>query len=264
MPAEGYLGFPIGNLVVPGNERLTLPGDTVVVPIHEVEKPLRNLFEKMPAMCAMIMPTRRGESPRRTMDRALTALKLFKMGFVAADCLMSNEGSPKADFLPHYRNYHSRDRYILSEPELSRFLKWWQIGVELSPTDFCVYRYHLADFRPFSQDRFVDQVECLEYLLVPDSGGGEISYKFRTRGAILFGEGDSERDRIHGQLKNLYNIRSSIVHGQQTKVRDWNSEINSAREFARRALVHFAELGLVEKSEGRRKYLVRMSLSGTP
>lgn len=62
----------------------------------------------------------------------------------------------------------------------------------------------------------MDYVESLEHLLVPDSGDGEIGYKFRTGETLILGrEKDSkDRNRVYNNLKTAYEFRSAIVHGE--------------------------------------------------
>ncbi|MBK9321386.1 MAG: hypothetical protein IPM97_00250 [Bdellovibrionaceae bacterium] len=67
------------------------------------------------------------------------------------------------------------------------------------------------DIKP--HNRFIDLVTILEMLFVPDGKSGEISYKLRMRGScILSEEMGTARAAVADRLKNIYNLRSRIVH----------------------------------------------------
>jgi hypothetical protein len=69
-------------------------------------------------------------------------------------------------------------------------------------------------------DKLTDLAIGLESLLVPDSATGEISFKFRIRGAALLPDRfGSPHDRIR-LMKKLYNARCDIVHGNSSRTSD--------------------------------------------
>ncbi len=89
-------------------------------------------------------------------------------------------------------------------------------------------RFRAAAGREVIDDKLTDLAIALEGLLVPDSATGEISFKFRVRGAALlpahFG---TPRDRMK-LMNKLYRARCNIVHG------------NSSRDSDRLRLMHRA------------------------
>lgn len=54
-------------------------------------------------------------------------------------------------------------------------------------------------------------IEALEFLLVPDSSEGELAFKFRMRGTLLFSVGKSieEKERVYELLRDVYDLRSA-------------------------------------------------------
>ena len=65
-------------------------------------------------------------------------------------------------------------------------------------------------------DKITDLAIGLESLLTPDSATGEISFKFRIRGAALLPDRfGSPNDRMK-LMKKLYNARCDIVHGNSS------------------------------------------------
>jgi len=89
-----------------------------------------------------------------------------------------------------------------------------------------------AALRRFSQmpdrvgieDRLIDAVIALESILSPEKAE-EISYRFRLRGAWLLGRADrAARDSWQGRLKDLYDLRSDLVHGNAKKLKNIKPE----------------------------------------
>jgi len=62
-------------------------------------------------------------------------------------------------------------------------------------------------------DKIVDYAIGLEALLLCDSKQDELSYRFRMRGAMVLAEVGEDRHQAFQNLKDLYNARSTIVHG---------------------------------------------------
>ncbi len=212
------------------------------------------------------MDSREGEIPRRTLDRVLTVFKLFKDSLVLSKIVVIGT---KIDYLPHYTHWIDQDRgvplYHLSKNEEPEFCKFWEGYIEINPINFAVSRFNLADYRAYSTDRFVDYVESLEYLFVPDSGEGEISYKFRIRGTLILGidKSSKKRRRIFDNLKEAYSLRSAIVHGNQKKIdkylrnRTWEDVIKPIRCYAREAIKYFYREGCLDNSDDRKKLIER-------
>jgi hypothetical protein len=77
-------------------------------------------------------------------------------------------------------------------------------------------RFRAAAGREVVDDKITDLAIALESLLTPDSSTGEISYKFRMRGAALLPDRfGSPCDRI-SLMKSLYSARCEIVHGNSS------------------------------------------------
>ena len=268
------LTVPLEKLWLKKLPRLDI-GDTRIIPwkdlpgnIQEVIEARAKTFGGLDSIVfpfVLEMPARDDELPRRTLDRALTVFKLFKDDLVLANLIF--DGVKLADYLPHYVHWRDRDRdlkqYQLDENEASDFANFWRKFIELPPGNFAVYRFHLADYRAYSRDRLTDYVESLEYLLVPDSGEGEIGYKFRSRGCLLFGKDaySTKRKAIYDELKELYELRSAIVHGDSTResklVPDnvWENRLRSLRHYNREAIKFFFRKGCLDDSDRRRELL---------
>lgn len=66
------------------------------------------------------------------------------------------------------------------------------------------------------EDVLLQYMFSLEGLLVPD-GGDSIAYKISTRGAVVVGGNDAEREEIRSFLKQVYDARSKLAHGDEPK-----------------------------------------------
>ena len=68
--------------------------------------------------------------------------------------------------------------------------------------------------RTRDDDRIVDYAIGLEALLLKgDKEQGELSYRFRLRGAMVLAETGEDRHKAFQDLKDFYDARSAIVHG---------------------------------------------------
>jgi hypothetical protein len=261
------LTIPLHNLKLEPPIRLDL-GDSTIIPWKDASGDLlgailRTTGEECPFL--LQMPPREGEQPRRTLDRALTVFKLFKDSIVLSRCVF--QGTDLIDDLPHYIHWQDPDRGVplfhLDEHEKTMFASFWKEFIETNPGNFAVHRFHLADYRAYSADRFVDYVESLEYLLVPDSGEGEIGYKFRSRGVLILGADKKpvERAELYSQLRDAYDMRSAIVHGNENKQKDlrkdktWEEILGPVRCHDRQAIRFFFRAGCLGDADRRREML---------
>ena len=94
------------------------------------------------------------------------------------------------------------DRYSLVEPR--------------SPQDLALHRYLSGTARPTHADAVLDYAIALEALLLPydrNARHSDLSYRFRVHGAYYLSTDPSGRKRTAEQLRELYDLRSRLVHG---------------------------------------------------
>ncbi len=220
------------------------------------------------------------ETRRRPLDRTLIVFKLFKDGLVKSNIVFTQQnGETRTGLWRHYLRWTHPDTtvpiYLLNQSEEQSFREFWREFASIDTGNFAVYRFHLADFRPYMRDRFADYVESLEYLLVPDSGEGEIGYKFRTRGALTLASPE-RREEVYQDLDDAYNLRSAVVHGISERegrilrkkggtdeINGWEEMIRLARDYDRQLIVLFFREKCYNDQDMRREYLVRKSLCTT-
>lgn len=216
------------------------------------------------------------ETTRRPLDRTLIIFKLFKDGLVKSNIVfIQHKGVTNNVLWRHYVRWTNPETsvpiYVLNRIEEPLFRAFWREFASIDSTNFAVYRFHLADFRPYVRDRFADYVESLEYLLVPDSGEGEIGYKFRTRGALTLSSPE-EREQVYEDLDDAYNLRSAVVHGVSereakilskkgdTEIKGWEEMIRLTRNYDRQLIALFFRERCYNNRDMRRKYLVQKSM----
>lgn len=213
-----------------------------------------------------------GSDLESTLDRVLVTFKLFKNTPLLAKGVL-RETNPPCMFQTHSYWTSKRDRprvprYRLKTSEEILFPAFWRKHIHIKPKNFAVYRFHLADFRPYLRDCLVDHVESLEYLLVPDSNEGGIGHKFRTRGCLILSDSmsPSVRKRTYERLRDEYAMRSALVHGDEkdvqkllpklAKSRKWKDALPPIRHQVRKAIRYFFQKKCLDNVE-KRKELVR-------
>jgi hypothetical protein len=268
------LTIPLRNLVRETEGAMNLDDDSQILAWKSLPLRTRELIGKSAQTeydYVLQTPARAGENARVTLDRALTVFKLFKDSLVLANLVFGADRL--LDQLPHYVHWLDKHRglpvFKLSKSEEVEFIRYWSEFIDVPPENFAVLRFHLADYRAYSRDRYVDYVESLEYLLVPDSDEGEIGYKFRSRGCLILGEnGDaSDRERIYKELREAYSLRSAILHGDVEKesktVRNgrWEDKLQPIRHYDRQAIRYFFRARCLSNSKKRRDLFERKLFS---
>lgn len=99
------------------------------------------------------------------------------------------------------------DRYLRMDGSLRR-------SVEVA-----LDRLNLARRRRSPSDQAIDSGICLEALLGDDSPQ-ELTYKLRLRAALLLGKTLPERREIRQAVRDLYDLRSKVVHGRARQLKD--------------------------------------------
>lgn len=101
---------------------------------------------------------------------------------------------------------------VATIPILTRF----SMRQPRSPKDLALHRFAAGIARQNDADAVLDFVIALEALLLPydpDARHGDLSYRFRVHGAMFIAEATDQRREVFRQLRNLYEMRSRLVHG---------------------------------------------------
>jgi len=97
--------------------------------------------------------------------------------------------------------------------------------------DVALDRLNLARRRRTPGDQAIDSGICLEALL-GDESPQELAYKLRLRAALLLGTTLDERKKIRQVVRDLYELRSKVVHGRAR----WPTDAVSDAQCAARGL----------------------------
>lgn len=155
------------------------------------------------------------EDYRQAFNKGIITLKLFKDEFILADFYQLPDrdlGVRIFYFIPWGRVIDRR--YSISLRDKRKLRRFWEDLQDIDTKNFAVSRFHLAEYRPKDNDRFLDYVLALEFLLVP-MVKTEIAYQFRLSGALCLGKHDNLSIQKRFELLNcIYDLRSRIVHGE--------------------------------------------------
>jgi hypothetical protein len=117
---------------------------------------------------------------------------------------------------------------VATIPILARF----NMRQPRSPKDLALHRFAAGIARQNDADAVLDFVIALEALLLPydpDARHGDLSYRFRIHGAMFIAEATDQRREVVRQLRDLYEMRSRLVHGGKYPN---SAEITDARSTA--------------------------------
>lgn len=152
------------------------------------------------------------------------ALRLFKEGRLVVGPGITELESPFAFSGTIWRPSEdstfgpTTEGYRLSHNEIRRFVRFWRDSRVVMESD----RHYLqlparrlvsGITRTRGEDALVDYVVALEALLGRRDERTELGYRFRTRGSVLLGARGSSRREHFRKLRQLYGLRSDIVHG---------------------------------------------------
>ena len=96
-----------------------------------------------------------------------------------------------------------------------------------------IRRLRTAGTRTQREDALVDYVVGLEDLLGKDNERTELSYRFRVRGSVVLSKQRNERRIYLRKLGDLYDMRSSIVHGRRISDEKLNTALPEAESALR-------------------------------
>lgn len=120
----------------------------------------------------------------------------------------------RGEFPPYQLSQGQFDAACETADRLGRF----NVDDPQNSRELALRRFNLGCGRDDVADALVEFVISLETLLLPydeQARRSEMSYRFRMHGAHFIAASRAERGIIHDQLRDLYDIRSRLVHGGQ-------------------------------------------------
>ncbi len=117
----------------------------------------------------------------------------------------------------HYSGFDYNVDYFLlfleeTVPDINNFIKlYFDRKDSISYLNMIVFNY-LASIKASPHLEFISLCICLESLVV---GANDISYRIRRNLAVLCGDKPYRSELIFKNVKNVYDLRSRIVHGSK-------------------------------------------------
>jgi hypothetical protein len=158
-------------------------------------------------------------------NKVITALRLFKSGSTGLNIIKTK---PLLD-MPimvcrtrsrlEYKRF-SGPQYLLSGKEVNEFRDFWsrfeKIDLEhYSSLNIAVERFNYAYERNRLEDKLIDYMIAFEALFSKKGETGEFRHKLSTRVSRLLKQNYEERKEIAKIMKEIYDKRSTIIHGER-------------------------------------------------
>lgn len=230
-------------------------------------------FERFAIECSITKPDPEPEpgfyinDGRACLEKVLTILRLFKeevVGFnliVQPLCPAPNYGMT-AQYLKHYQLWlleHFKDKYKILSNEImglqAFFTDFWSI--DFQKFTLAVDYFNKSYIEPYIRDSLLDLVICLENLYLRKEDPELKAYKLRLRASYVLGTKFEERTRVFQDVKEAYDLRSQIVHGDKIPDIDFNFFFK-IRGYARESIKKF----LKQPSLAEMKVLDEIVLKG--
>jgi hypothetical protein len=113
-----------------------------------------------------------------------------------------------------------------------------------SAKDMALHRFMSGLARTTDVDAVVDFTIALEALLLPGMSTGELNFRFKLHGAYYLAEEPSQRQGLAKRLRDIYDMRSRLVHGGKYPDADKIAAArNDACDLARRGLLRAVSEG---------------------
>ncbi|MDO9044724.1 MAG: HEPN domain-containing protein [Methanobacteriaceae archaeon] len=198
----------------------------------------------------------------------LRSMRLFKEGNICISyCFyyIFSEGKEiKLSPFPEMDSWIFIDPYILNKNEindLKKFVNDLNINFEEKSLKLAFENfensYELQNFNL----QFLSLINALEVLLKDSSVKSEITYRLSRNAAILLGTNNETSNEIDKQIKNLYDIRSYIVHSGEPKIKTgrkskkltedgFNNFLNQLRDYVMNSII---EMYFAIKNTGKNK-----------
>ena len=124
---------------------------------------------------------------------------------------------PKAEELFELESNLESENEIVRINEIRKLISESNI-MNNQRSQLLISRYFQIYDRKSTQDRILDEFIILESIYT-DSSKSEISFKLSLNIASFLGDNEDDFDEIYGFIKDIYTIRSAIVHGDEWKTK---------------------------------------------
>jgi len=181
-------------------------------------------------------------------EKVITIFRLFKderIGFNLIIQPLSEEQKygHTVRFRPHLRLWTSEkipEIYTVERSEIQSFISFFKDFYKISFTEFnlTIEYFNKSYIEPYTpRDSFLDLMIALENLFLKETHQ-ELSYKLSMRMAYILGVDKKDRINIFNFIKDAYNLRSKIVHGEKSDKLD-NQKLFELRKLAGKSIIYF-------------------------
>ena len=182
--------------------------------------------------------------------KAVTIFRLFKKEMIGYNLIVQplsevQEYGQTTRFLLHQRLWTSKKKpeiYKLEKNEIQPFISFFKdfYKILFSKFDLAIEYFNKSYIEPYTpRDSFLDLMITLENLFLKGTHQ-ELSYKLSMRMAYILGKDKKDRINIYRFIKDAYNLRSKIVHGEKSDKLD-NQKFLELRELTRKSIIYFLE-----------------------
>lgn len=160
-----------------------------------------------------------------TDDVGVLALEIFEPDWATPTIRKTYENSYRLDLAPYQPKrfrFGPATEQILSESQIAQIIRLapsyvtGEINAKGLETAMRRFRASFDRYQPSDPERLLEIAIAFEAILLNDSGDNhqELGYRLRLRAARFLTEDLEERLRIFDLLRDLYNFRSRIAHGE--------------------------------------------------
>ena len=155
-------------------------------------------------------------------DQIISSLRLLKSSAIYRDhriqsrSLTFQPGGGVLTTIPLFENTVIGGKCELNEEETVELVKIYKFISKEKDSRFGVAIRRLTSGieRKNYEDRLIDYMIGLETLYLPD-GNAELSFRLSLRISFLLNSNPNERKETYKFIRDMYDIRSNIVHGKQ-------------------------------------------------
>jgi hypothetical protein len=157
--------------------------------------------------------------------------------------IVSAFSKPSGYFTPDHYSY-TGEPYDLLETEVDTLREFWQdfqdkrLKGEVNDLEIALGRFN-SSYGEDHPDRLLDQMIALESLYLGDLQ--ELSYKLALRAAFILERGKKGRIKVFKRLKQAYDARSKVVHGQKPP-KNLPELVADTEEYLRQSIKRFLKL----------------------
>ncbi|PKP59484.1 hypothetical protein CVT91_06630 [Candidatus Atribacteria bacterium HGW-Atribacteria-1] len=185
---------------------------------------------------------------REKIEKAITIFRLFKEERIGYTLIIQplaevqNYGYT-AEFLWHQMLWTSKkipEIYTLERSEIQSFTTFFKDFYKISFSEFnlAIEYFNKSYIEPYTpRDSFLDLMIALENLFLKETHQ-ELSYKLSMRMAYILGVDKKDRINIFNFMKDAYNLRSKILHGEKSDKLN-NKKFLELRKLTRKSIIYF-------------------------